>query len=63
MKKSRFFLFQLYFLFILIIFSKSEEKNSTIKYLSFPFKRNLTLGNSLTPKQFFETIIYNQIYI
>ena len=66
MKKSRFFLFQLYFLFILIIFSKSEEKNSSIKYLSFPFKRNLTLGNSLTPKQFFqffETIIYNQIYI
>ena len=64
MEKSHLLLFELFLLFILFTSSKSDENNKkTIKYLSFPFKRNLTLGNSLTPKQFFETIIYNQIYI
>lgn len=64
MEKTHFLLFELFLLFILFTSSKSDENNNkTIKYLSFPFKRNLTLGNSLTPKQFFQTIIYNQIYI
>ena len=64
MEKSHLLLFELFLLFILFTSSKSDKNNNkTIKYLSFPFKRNLTLGNSLTPKQFFQTIIYNQIYI
>ena len=40
-----------------------QDNNKTLKYLKFPFKRNLTLNDSTTPKQFFLTSIYNQIYI
>lgn len=64
MEKSHLLLFKILLLFILFTSSKSDENNNkTIKYLSFPFKRNLTLGDSLMPKQFFQAIIYNQIYI
>ena len=47
----------------LIISTNSIEDKDAKKYLIFPFERNLTLDNSMTPEQFFETEIYNQIYI
>ena len=64
MDKFRLFLYELFILYSLICSLNAEQNdNKTIKYLKFPFKRNLTLNNSMTPKQFFSTIIYNQIYI
>ena len=47
----------------LIISTNSIEDKDAKKYLIFPFERNLTLDKSMTPEQFFETEIYNQIYI
>ena len=64
MEKYHLLLFEFSLIFFLISSSIAEQKNNkTIKYLKFPFKRNLTLNNSITPKQFFLTTIYNQIYI
>ena len=64
MGKFHLLLFELSLLYSLICSLNEEQNdNKTIKYLKFPFKRNLTLNNSMTPKQFFSTIIYNQIYI
>ena len=64
MEKFYLLLFELSLLYPLIISLNSEPNNNkTIKYLKFPFKRNITLSDSMTPKQFFSTIIYNQIYI
>ena len=64
MKKFFFFAFQ----FFLIICSLSslennEDKVESKKYLIFPFKRNLSLSESATYKEFFKTMFYNQIYI
>ena len=64
MEKFYLLLFELSLLYPLIISLNSEQNNNkTIKYLKFPFKRNITLSDSMEPKQFFSTIIYNQIYI
>lgn len=59
------------FIFYLIIFLLSsinafqdeEKAQNNIKFLNIPFKRNLTLDDSMTPEQFVKTIFYNQIYI
>ena len=50
MKKSRFFLFQLYFLFILIIFSKSEEKN---KIFIVSFQKKFNFGQFINTQKIF----------
>ena len=60
MKKYLCFLIELS---LLIISKNSIEDDINIKYLIFPFERNLTSYNSMTPEQFFITEIYNQIYI
>ena len=63
MLKINLFIFELSLLFLLINSLEDSQQNKTIKYLKFPFQRNLTLKDSMTPKQFFETSLYNQIYI
>ena len=63
MLKINLFIFELSLLFLLINSLEDFQQNKTIKYLKFPFQRNLTLKDSMTPKQFFETSLYNQIYI
>ena len=65
MKKSHPLLFILFLLYSIVNSLNANENNNnkTIKYLKFPFKRNLTLNDSMSPKQFFLTTIYNQIYI
>ena len=63
MVKFNLFIFELSLLFLLIKSLKDSQQNKTIKYLKFPFQRNLTLKDSMTPKQFIETSLYNQIYI
>ena len=63
MKKINLFIFELFLFFTLINSLNDSPKDETIKYLEFPFKRNLTLNDSMTPKQFFEASLYNQIYI
>ena len=66
MKKSRFFLFQLYFLFILIIFSKSEEKN---KIFIISFQEKFNFGQFINTQTIFSIFWDNnfpsniQIYI
>ena len=64
MKKFFFFAFQ-FFLIIcsLSSFENNEDKGESKKYLIFPFKRNLSLSESATYKEFFKTMFYNQIYI
>ena len=63
MLKINLLIFELSLLFLLINSLEDSQQNKTIKYLKFPFQRNLTLKDSMTPKQFFETSLYNQIYI
>ena len=63
MVKINLFIFELSLLFLLINSLTDSQQNKTIKYLKFPFQRNLTLKDSMTPKQFIEASLYNQIYI
>ena len=63
MLKINLLIFELSLLFLLINSLEDSQQNKTIKYLKFPFQRNLTLKDSMTPKQFFEISLYNQIYI
>ena len=60
-----FFFFIFNILFIIInIYSRNEiNENNSKKYLEFSFSRNLTLYNSLSPEELFESLFYNQIYI
>lgn len=46
---------------ILIILIKTGEENK--KYLEFSFKRNLTLSNTMSPLNLFESLFYNQIFL
>ena len=41
----------------------NEDKNETKKFLIFSFKRNLSISDSVEPKEFFRIMFYNQIYI
>ena len=63
MVKFNLFILELSLLFLLINSLTDSQQNKTIKYLKFPFQRNLTLKDSMTPKQFIEASLYNQIYI
>ena len=40
-----------------------NEESEPPKFLEFPFKRNLTRNDKLTPEEFFKTYFYNQLYI
>ena len=52
MIKINLLIFELSLLFLLINSLEDSQQNKTIKYLKFPFKRNLTFKDSMTPKQF-----------
>ena len=59
----------IYILFnVLFILIKTRNtfnlvENNSKKYLEFSFNRNLTISPSMTPKNLFKSLFYNQIYI
>ena len=59
MKEIFIFVFEVSLLISSLNFIRAEN----LKYLNFPFKRNLTTGNTIKPEQFFNIYFYNQIYI
>lgn len=59
----------IYYFIIIFLFSiNSSNQNklsneNSIKYIEFPFQRNLTLNETMEPEIIFKELFYNQIYI